>query len=37
MKRPKQSASIRVWEKYRDYKKEEARKKAIIKQIGKMK
>jgi hypothetical protein len=37
MKRPKQSASIRVWEKYRDYKKEEARKKALIKQISKMK
>jgi len=37
MKRPKASSSIRVWEKYRDYKKDEQRKKAIIKQIGKMK
>ncbi len=37
MKRPKASSSLRVWEKYREYKKDEQRKRAIIKQIGKMK
>ena len=37
MRRPKQSASLGTWEKYRDYKKKEARKRAIIKQIGRMK
>ena len=37
MKRPKMSASISQWEKYRDYKKEQARKKALIKQVSKMK
>ena len=37
MRRPKQKASIRTWEKYRDYKRAEAKKKALIKQIGRMK
>lgn len=37
MKRPKMSSSITQWEKYRDYKKEQARKKALIKQVSKMK
>jgi len=37
MKRPKQSASLGTWEKYRDYKKSEARKRAVIKSIGRMK
>ncbi len=36
MKRPKQKASLSQWEKYRDYKRQEAKKKAIIKAIGKM-
>jgi len=37
MKRPKQSSSLSQWENYRDYKKSEARKKAVIKSIGRMK
>ena len=37
MKRPKASASLSTWEKYRDYKKAEAKKKALIKAIGRMK
>jgi len=37
MKRPKSSASLSSWEKYRDYKRKEAKKKALIKQIGRMK
>ena len=37
MKRPKQSASLSSWEKYRDYKRKEAKKKALIKSIGRMK
>jgi hypothetical protein len=36
MKRPKQSSSLAQWEKYRDYKKEQAKKKALIKTISKM-
>tara|TARA_R100001530_G_scaffold92872_1_gene64466 strand:- start:311 stop:424 length:114 start_codon:yes stop_codon:yes gene_type:complete len=37
MRRPKQKASLRTWEKYRDYKRAEAKKKALIKSIGRMK
>ena len=37
MRRPKQKPSLRTWEKYRDYKRAEAKKKALIKQIGRMK
>ena len=37
MKRPKTSASLATWEKYRDYKKAESKKKALIKAIGRMK
>ncbi len=37
MKRPKASSSLAVWERYRDYKKDQAKKKALIKQISKMK
>ena len=37
MKRPKVSASLRTWDKYRDWKKEQQRKKALIKSVGKMK
>jgi|TARA_R100000908_G_C3754876_1_gene149245 hypothetical protein len=37
MRRPKMSASITQWEKYRDYKKEQAKKKALIKAVSKMK
>jgi len=36
MKRPKQSSSLAQWEKYRDYKREQAKKKALIKTISKM-
>jgi hypothetical protein len=37
MKRPKASSSLATWERYRDYKKDQAKKKALIKQISKMK
>ena len=37
MKRPKASSSLRTWEKYRDYKREQGKKKALIKSISKMK
>jgi len=37
MRRPKQKASLRTWEKYRDYKRAEGKKKALIKSIGRMK
>jgi hypothetical protein len=37
MKRPKASSSLSTWERYRDYKKDQAKKKALIKQISKMK
>ena len=36
MKRPKQSSSLAQWEKYRDYKRMQAKKKALIKTISKM-
>lgn len=37
MRRPKLSASLSVWEKYRDWKQAQQKKKALIKSISKMK
>tara|TARA_B100001057_G_scaffold468949_1_gene528785 strand:- start:479 stop:592 length:114 start_codon:yes stop_codon:yes gene_type:complete len=37
MKRPKMSASLMQWEKYREFKREQSKKKALIKSISKMK